>query len=72
MAGVPVLYNISLFLSYYYFFLFIFRATPVAYGGSQVRRQIGAAAAGLYHSHSSARSELRLHPTPQVTATPGP
>ena len=38
----------------------IFRATPVAYGGSQARVQIGAAPAGLCHSHSSARSKLCL------------
>ena len=26
----------------------------------------------LYHSHSNARSKLRLWPTPQLTAMPGP
>ena len=30
----------------------LFRATPVAYGGSQARGRIGATAAGLHHSHS--------------------
>ena len=34
-----------------------FRAAPVAYGNSQATGRIGAAAAGLHHSHSSARSE---------------
>ena len=34
--------------------------------------QTGAAAAGLYHSHSNARSEPRLQPTPQLIATPDP
>ena len=29
----------------------LFRATPVAYGGSQARSPIGAAAADLPHSH---------------------
>ena len=28
----------------------LFRATPVAYGGSQARGPIGAVAAGLHHS----------------------
>ena len=31
-------------------------ATPAAYGGSQARGLIGAAAAGHSHSHSNARS----------------
>ena len=46
-------------------------AAPAAYGGSQARGQIGAVAAGLLQSHSNARSEPRLRPTPQLTATPG-
>ena len=41
-------------------FLFFPRALPVAYEGSQVRGQIGAAAAGLHHSHSNTGSNLRL------------
>ena len=49
-----------------------FRATPVAYGSSQARGRIRAAAAGLRHSHSNARCKLRLQPTPQLTATPDP
>ena len=49
-----------------------FRAAATAYGGSQVRGPIRAAAAGLYHSHSNARSEPRLQPTPKLTATPDP
>ena len=48
----------------------LFRATPTAYGGSQARGPIGATAAGLRHSHSNARSEPRLQPIPQLTATP--
>ena len=35
----------------------LFRAAPAVYGSSQARGQTGAAAAGLYHSHSNARSE---------------
>ena len=34
--------------------LFSFKATLAAYGSSQARDQIGAAAAGLHHSHSNA------------------
>ena len=48
----------------------LFRATPVAYGGSQTRGLIGATAAGLHHRHSNARSEPRLWATPQLMATP--
>ena len=52
-------------------FLFVFSwAASVAYGGSQARGPIGAVAAGLRQSHSNSRSELRLQPTPQLTATP--
>ena len=36
---------------------FFFRATHVAYGGSQARNQIRATAAGLHHSHSHARTK---------------
>ena len=51
-------------------FLFcLLGATPIAYGSSQARGQIGAAAAGLHHSHSNAGSESRLRPTPQLEAT---
>ena len=38
----------------------------MAYGGSQARGQIGAAAAGLHHIHSNAGSDPRLRPTPQL------
>ena len=38
------------------FFSFLFRAAPGAYGSSQARGWIGAAAAGLGHSHSNAGS----------------
>ena len=42
----------------YWFFLlfcFVFRAAPTAYGSSQAKDQIGAIAAGLFHSHSNVR-----------------
>ena len=66
-----------LWLSFYFFFLFfiflvvfLFRATLVAYGASQIRGLIGAVAAGLHQSHGNAGSELHMRPTPQLTATP--
>ena len=52
-------------------FLFVclsFRAASAAYGSSQARGQIRAAAAGLH----CARSDLHLQTTPQLTATPDP
>ena len=49
---------IKLFLCVYVFCPF--RAVPTAYGGSQARGPIGAVAASLHHSHSNARSVLRL------------
>ena len=42
---------------------------PAAYGGSQARGLIGVVATVLRQSHSNAGSELRLPPTPQLTAT---
>ena len=59
----------SLFFFFFFFFC-LFRATLVAYGSSQARGQIRAAAVGLHHSHSSSGSELRLWPTPQPMAPP--
>ena len=44
----------------------------MAYGGSQDKGEIGAAAAALCHSHRNTRSKPRLQPTPQLTATQGP
>ena len=38
------------------FFSLFLRAAPMAYGSSWARGQIRAAAAGLYHNHSNARS----------------
>ena len=51
-----------------YFIFCLFRAVPVAYGGSQAKGQIGAVDVGLYHSHSNGRFEPHLWPTPQFMA----
>ena len=52
-----------------YLFIFVFcpfRAAPAACGGSQARGPVGATtAASLRQSHSNARSEPCLPPTPQ-------
>ena len=50
----------------------LFRAAPAADGSSRASGQTGAAAAGLHHSHSNARSEQGLRPTPQLMATRDP
>ena len=68
----------TLFFKFFFFFLFFSffffwgGAAPMAYGGPQARGRIGAVAAGLCHSHSSAGSEPHLQPTPQLTATLDP
>ena len=45
---------------YFNFIFLLFRTTPGAYESSQAKGSIGAAAAGLHHSHSNTRSELHL------------
>ena len=45
----------------FFFFFCFFRASPTAYGHSQAKGWLGAAAASLHHSHSNAGSELHLH-----------
>ena len=52
-------------------FFFFFKAAPTAYGSSQARGQIGAVVADLYHSHSNARSEPHLRPTPTAHSNTG-
>ena len=54
------------------FCFLLFRATPAAYGSSQARGCIGAAAAGPRHSHSNVGSKPRLQPIPQLMATLDP
>ena len=51
--------NFNLYLVFFFSF-HLFRATPMAYGGSQARGQIRAETAGLYHSHSNTRSKRGL------------
>ena len=59
-----------------YLFIFLsfvfFRAALVAYGGSQARGLVGATASSLHQSHSNARSEPHLRPTPQFMAALDP
>ena len=55
--GTPISY--SFFFSFVFFFV-LFRASPLAYGGSQARGLIRGTAASLHHSHSNAGSQLRL------------
>ena len=59
--------GVHIYLYWYFFFCcccsflsFFLRAAPTAYGGFQARGPIGAAAAGLHHSHSKAGSEPHL------------
>ena len=59
--------------NFFFFFFGLFAiswATPSEYGGSQARGQIRAIDAGLRQRHSNWGSELRLQPTPQLTAMP--
>ena len=55
------------------FCLFAFsRATPLAYGSSQARGQMGAVATSLRQNHSNTGSDPHLCPAPQLTAMPDP
>ena len=73
---VCVYYHKANLLTIHLFFFFclfaISWAIPTACGGSQARGQIGDVAANLHQSHSKARSEPRLQPTPQLMGTPDP
>ena len=64
--------NLSSFIYLFICLFAFFRVAPVAYGGSQARRLIGAVATGLRQNHSNARSELCLQPIPQLMATLDP
>ena len=52
---LPLPLTLHLVFILFYFILF-FRVASEAHGSSQAKGQIGAAAAGLHHSHSNARS----------------
>ena len=56
-VGVFCLFVLGFIYLFIYLFLSfcLFRAAPVAYGGSQARSRIGAVVAGLHRSHSNAR-----------------
>ena len=76
----PFSFSLSFLLSSFFlpsflpsfFMVSLLRAAPEAYGRSQARGPIGAVAASLHHSHSNAKSEPHLQPTPQLTATLDP
>ena len=57
-----------LFVSFFLCLFLLFRAAPVAYGGSQAKGPIRATANGLHHSYSNRGPEPHLRPTPQLTA----
>ena len=59
----------SLLLLLLFFFFLLFRAALAVYRGSQARGRFRTAVASLHHSLSNTRSEPRLRPTPQLTAT---
>ena len=69
--SIQDLFNAFIYL-FIYSLILLFRAEPVAYGGSQARGLIGAIAASLHYSYSNARSKLHLQPTPQLMAMPDP
>ena len=61
------------YLFIYLFIYLLFRAAPVAYGGSQARGPVGAVATGLRHSPTVKPDlSLGLQPSPQLTATLDP
>ena len=61
----------TMFILFFFSFC-LFRAIPVANGGSQARGQFRAIAASLCHSHSNTRSKFHLQPTPKLMATLDP
>ena len=68
----PIDLKLFYFILLFYFTVFrLFRAVPVAYGGSQDRGLIGVTAAGVCHSHSHTSYEPHLQPTPHLKAMPG-
>ena len=67
----PVLNSLYIYIYICLPFVFCpFKAAPAAYECSQARGLIRAVAGGLCWSRRNARSQPRLRPTPQLTATP--
>ena len=58
------------FILFYLFYFILFLVYPMAYGSSQARGRIGAAAASLHHSHNTVGSEWHLGPTSQLMTMP--
>ena len=56
----------------FFFFFGLSRPAPLAYGSSQARGLIRVVVTSLRQSHSNARSEPHLRPTPQFMATLDP
>ena len=54
------IYTLTHIYTYIYIFC-LFRATPVAYGGSQAEALIGAVAASLHHSHGNSNGGSLTH-----------
>ena len=71
-SNSKILRNVQMLeVKHFFVLLFVFclfRATSAAYGVSQARGLIGAAADGLRHNHSNTRSKPHLRPTPQLIA----
>ena len=63
---------VFLFFCLFVCLFLLFRATPMAYGGSQARGLIGAVAASQRQSHRNTRSKPYLQPTLQLPTTPDP
>ena len=65
----PVLYLTQFIMKRkLFYFIFLFTASPVAYGRSQARGWIRATAAGLHHRPNKIRSEPYLQPMLQLVA----
>ena len=65
------MWGLRLYVFFSFLFL-LFRAAPMACGGSQAGSRIRAEAVGLRHSHSNEESKPHLDSIPQLMATPDP
>ena len=68
----PAAHCPQVFFLFLFLFFGLFGATPTAYGRSQARGQIRAAAASPHHNHNNTRSKTQLQPTPHLMATLDP